>query len=224
MSPRDDILARIRRATGRAEGAPVPTPTYAAKPLIPARGRGTPAELIARFIEMAEEASATISRVKSTDDVPDAIAFYLARESLRSEAVIAPSAEMSALPWERTALTLRQGAATGDDLVSISPAYAGISETGSLMVRSGRTTPYTLNFLPDTHIAVLEASDIVGAYEDAWAKIRPDNEAGAALPRAVTLITGPSRSSDIERTVTIGVHGPRRLHIVLVEDENGEAA
>jgi L-lactate dehydrogenase complex protein LldG len=224
VSARDDILARIRRATGRAEGAPVPTPAYAATPLIPARGRGTPAELIARFVEMAEEASATISRVNSPDDVPGAVASYLAQENLPSEAVIAPSAALSALPWERTALTLRQGAATGDDLVSISPAVAGIAETGSLMVRSGRTTPYTLNFLPDTHVAVLEASDIVGAYEDAWAEMRPDGEAGAALPRTVTLITGPSRSSDIERTVTIGVHGPRRLHIVLVGEANGEAA
>ena len=79
------------------------------------------------------------------------------------------------------------------------------------MVASGPTTPYTLNFLPDNHVAVLKTIDVVGAYEDAWRRI------GRPLPRTVTLITGPSRSSDIERTVTIGVHGPLRLHIILTD-------
>ena len=121
-----------------------------------------------------------------------------------------------------TALVLRRGRAEAGDAVSITPAASGIAETGTLMVRSGPATPYTLNFLPDTHIAVLAAADIVGSYEDAWARMRPAGETGASLPRTVTLITGPSRSSDIERTVTIGVHGPLRLHIVLVGRADGE--
>ena len=119
-------------------------------------------------------------------------------------------------------LSIRKGAATGDDLVSVTPTVAGVAETGSLMVSATPGTPYSLNFLPETHIAVLHADRIVGGYEDAWAKVRRRQETGSALPRTVTLITGPSRSSDIERTVTIGVHGPKRLHIVLVGNAHGE--
>jgi len=69
----------------------------------------------------------------------------------------------------------------------------------------------------------VHADRIVGGYEDAWGHVRGNGETGIALPRTVTLITGPSRSSDIERTVTIGVHGPKRLHIVLVGEIESRA-
>ena len=224
MSARDDILSRIRAATGRTEssGAP-PPPEYANTVLIPARATGTPGELAARFIDMAAEAAATIGRVDAPGEVGPAIAAWLAAEGLGTDLIAAPDPALDA--WGLTAgngLTVRRGIATGDDTVSVTPSVAGIAETGSLLVTAGPGTPYTLNFLPETHIAVLHADRIVGGYEDAWAMVRQHNEKGAALPRTVTLITGPSRSSDIERTVTIGVHGPKRLHIVLVGKADGE--
>jgi L-lactate dehydrogenase complex protein LldG len=94
---------------------------------------------------------------------------------------------------------------------------AGIAETGSLLVASGPGTPQLRHFLPDIHIAALAAERIVGGYEDGWALLRAESARvrNGIMPRAATLITGPSRTSDIERTVQIGVHGPRRLHIVL---------
>ena len=88
------------------------------------------------------------------------------------------------------------------------------------MVHSGPEVANLLHFLPETHIAVLAAAQIVGAYEDAWARLRAAvAETGGVMPRAVTLITGPSRTADIERTPQIGVHGPRKLHIVVVDGE-----
>lgn len=222
MSARDDILERVRGALGRAATAGPPPPDYASHALVPARGRGTPAECVARFVDMARETSATVDRVPAGADVPGAIAAYLARRDLPGRIVVAPA--LDALPWAPAGLDIRRGPAADGDAVSVTPVVAGIAETGTLMVRSGAATPYTLNFLPDTHIAVLYADDIVGCYEDAWARMRPRGETGGALPRTVTLITGPSRSSDIERTVTIGVHGPCALHIVLVGEADGETA
>ena len=63
---------------------------------------------------------------------------------------------------------------------------------------------------------MLRASRIVGPYEDAWDLLR--REIGG-MPRNVMLVTGPSRSADIEQTLELGAHGPRRLHVVLIEDD-----
>ncbi len=218
MTARDDILGRIRTAINRPAGAAPPSaPAYANQPLIPARAQGTPAELTKRFIAMAIEAEISIERVSDVGDVAGSIADWLNAEGLPGRAVISPDPAMDAYGWDTApALEIRRGATRGEDLVSVTPTIAGIAETGSIMVTAGPGTPYTLNFLPETHIAIVHADRIVGGYEDAWARVRPNGETGASLPRTVTMITGPSRSSDIERTVTIGVHGPKRLHIVLV--------
>lgn len=220
MSARDDILGRIRSAIDRpaGTGAP-PPPEYANRALIPRRAQGSPAELTARFVEMATEAEISIGHIADRGAVGRSISDWLSAEGLPARAVMSPDPAMDAYGWENApGLEIRRGAADGSDAVSITPTIAGIAETGSIMVTSGPGTPYTLNFLPETHIAIVHTDRIVGGYEDAWTRVRDTGETAAALPRTVTLITGPSRSSDIERTVTIGVHGPKRLHIVLVSD------
>lgn len=225
MTARDDILGRIRTAINRPAGSgPPPAPEYANRPLIPARAQGTPGELVRRFVEMATEAEISIDQVRHAGEVAPAVAAWLKAEGLPGRAVVSPDPAMDAYGWANTpGLDIRRGATRGDDPVSVTPTIAGIAETGSIMVTTGSGTPYTLNFLPETHIAVVHADRIVGGYEDAWARVRRHGETGAALPRTVTMITGPSRSSDIERTVTVGVHGPKRLHIVLVGDIEGAA-
>ena len=110
-----------------------------------------------------------------------------------------------------------RGAARPGDPVSLTRAFAGIAETGTLMLTSGPAGPTGLNFLPETHMVVVRAGDIAGSYEDAWDRLR-DSRDGEALPRTVNLITGPSRTADIEQTIQLGAHGPRRLHVVLIED------
>ena len=82
---------------------------------------------------------------------------------------------------------------------------------------SGAHNPTTLNFLPDNHIVILRASDIEADYEAVWARLRERYGAGI-MPRTVNLVTGPSRSADIEQKLLLGAHGPRRLHVVIVGD------
>lgn len=225
---RDDILAAVRRATG---GAAAPGREDAAKAfearlaapranLVPARGRGGAAELVARFIAGAEAAAATLTRVVNRTAIPAALADYLAASGLPMAVRAAPA--LQTVPWARQpGLAVTFGRADADTPVSITEAIAGIAETGTLVVPSGPATPTTLNYLPDVSVVVLERARIVGAYEDAWASIRAGAGVdGAFMPRAVNWITGPSRSADIELILLLGVHGPRRLHILLVDGEN----
>lgn len=222
---RNQILSGIRYALGR--GAASAEQREAAQErvrahrrnLIPARARLDHAGQVDLFVQMALEVSATVARVPDLNAVPQAVSEYLAGHNLPAELRVAPDPELDAVPWaERPTLTITRGRARDADAVSLTAAFAAVAETGTLMLVSGSERPTTLNFLPDTHIVVLKKDQVVGAYEDAWDRLRaamPGFEGG--MPRTVNMITGPSRTGDIEQTIQLGAHGPRRLHIVLVE-------
>ncbi len=183
--------------------------------LIPARSRLPHPEQVDLFVQNVEKEFGSVTRVEDMDAVPGAVADYLAAQNLPSAFIMAPHPELQAIPWSaRPLLDIREGRAQASDAVSVQHGFAGIAETGTLMLPSAPERPVTLNLLADTEVVVLRPSAIVGAYEEAWDKLR--TEVGA-MPRNVMLITGPSRSADIEQTLELGAHGPRRLHIVLVE-------
>jgi L-lactate dehydrogenase complex protein LldG len=232
---RADILAGIRRSLKRGRLDPQTEVELRARVathrrnLVPARAAVLDhAAQIDLFIAMAEEVQATVTRVASPAAVPEAVARYLTSENLPAELVMAPDPSLDDIPWEaRPLLRIRRGRAEPDDAVSLTPCFAAVAETGTLMLRSGAQTPTTLNFLPDTHIAVVRADQVVATYEDGWDRLRTAGVVtgvpAPALPRVVNFITGPSRTGDIEQRIVLGAHGPRRLHIVVVEDRR-EAA
>lgn len=221
---RAQILGAVRSSLGRraGDGAAETVAARLANPArgpIPARSDGDHAAQVQLFAEMAELAVARVIRVPALERVPEAVGDYLKSENLPAEVRLAPDPELRDLPWaEQPLLSLSEGPARADDPVSLTCAFAGIAETGTLMLHSGPEGPTTLNFLPETHMVVLKESDVVGPYEDAWDRLR---RAGGGLPRTVNMITGPSRTGDIEQTIQLGAHGPRRLCILLVDD--GEA-
>jgi L-lactate dehydrogenase complex protein LldG len=157
--------------------------------------------------------------VQSLNDVPEEVAQYLANNNLPSQVRMAADPMLAAISWDkRPTLEILTGRAQEPDHVSVTGAFAAIAETGTLMMISGPEHPTTLNFLPDTHILVLRADQVVGPYEEAWDRLRQRSaDTGRGMPRTVNLITGPSRTGDIEQTILLGAHGPRRMHIVLVE-------
>ena len=120
------------------------------------------------------------------------------------------------MPWKgEKNLELKSGPSDGSDETGISHAFAAIAETGTLVMTSGAENPTTLNFLPENHIVVLEASSIAGDLESLMERLRHTYGKGE-MPRTVNLVTGPSRSGDIEQTILLGAHGPRAVHLVLV--------
>jgi len=223
-----EILGAIRRGLKRGplpddqramlEGRLASHPRH----LIPQRAQLPRPEQVALFVRNVEKEFGSVARVPDASAVPAAIAEYLAAQNLPSRFVMAPHPELSALPWsDRPLLAFEQRRAEGSDQVSVQHGYAGVAETGTLMLPSDPARPTTLNILAETEIVVLRASDVVGPYEDAWDRLRErrDAETGGFMPRNVMFVTGPSRSADIEQTLELGAHGPRRLHIVLVDDD-----
>ncbi len=184
--------------------------------LLPARSRLPHPEQINLFVRNVEKEFGSVARVADLSGVPAAVADYLTAHNLPSRLAMAPHPDLQAVPWnERPMLEIREGRAQATDAVAVTQAFAAIAETGTLMLPSAPERPTTLNLLADTAIVVLRASCLVGAYEEAWDKLRAEI---GGMPRNVMLVTGPSRSADIEQTLELGAHGPRNLHVVLVED------
>jgi L-lactate dehydrogenase complex protein LldG len=222
---KDAILGAIRRGLKRG---PLPADQRAMidgrlathpRHLIPARSRLPRPEQVALFVANVEKEFGSVARVAEPDAVPAAIAAYLAQQNLAPRFVLAPHPDLAALPWASAPmLEFEARRAQPDDLVAVQHGYAAIAETGTLMLPSGPERPTTLNILAETEIVVLRASRVVGAYEEAWDLLR-DGRAEGFMPRNVMLVTGPSRSADIEQTLELGAHGPRRLHIILIDDD-----
>jgi L-lactate dehydrogenase complex protein LldG len=218
---RDDILATIRRSLGVTGREPIRRDVIAERlrraprGVIPQRGRLEGAELIALFRSQAEAAFATVAEVGSAMAVPEAVAAFLRGHNLSASLRMGDDLRLRAMSWGETSLAIAHGPSDGGDLNAVSHAFAGVAETGTLVMTSGPENPSTLNFLPDNHIVVLSAGDIAGDYETAWNRLRASHGPGR-MPRTVNMITGPSRSADIEQTLLLGAHGPRRLHIVIV--------
>lgn len=222
MSARDNILARIRGALDRKQPL---TDTEAAKMRSKLREhpRGPmPAmdwDPLVRFPQRCLSLSSTVDTIASLEQLPAAVARYLETNQLTRTAVCWP--QYAGLDWSGSALDVEPRAATGDDLTGITGSYCAIAETGTLMLLSGTDTHSKTSLLPETHIAVVARSRIVRSMEDAWDLLRREHR---QPPRQVAFVSGPSRTADIELTLVLGVHGPYRVHVILLDDIGSDAA
>jgi L-lactate dehydrogenase complex protein LldG len=221
LNAREAIFASIRRSLAvngdeaprrfeveaRLKGAP--------SGVVPKRGQGDLPARLATFKAEAERAQASLAEVAGWADAPAEIARFLRENNCPATLRMGDDPRLAAMPWGETALEVLHGPSDGRDLNAVSAAFAGIAETGTLALVSGADNPTTLNFLPDNHIVVMHRDAILADYESAFAKLRGVYGKGSA-PRTLNFITGPSRSADIEQTLLLGAHGPRRLHIVIV--------
>ena len=226
---REQILGSIRKSLKRG---PVTEPRAAelrakldahARNIIPQRAAGLdPAAQVDLFIRMAEGVQASVVRVKSAAEVPGVVADYLAEKNLPSKLVMTPDPRLDGIPWaKRPLLEIRRGRAEGGDLTGVTACVAAVAETGTLMLTSGPESPTRNNFLPDHHLVVMRRDQVVATYEDGFDRLRaPSKEDGGEWipPRTINFITGPSRTADIEQKIELGAHGPRRLHIILIDE------
>ncbi len=218
---KNEILERLRRHLGcDAEDArrrAVAARLHRHRPvLIPARARVEGEERIALFTEMAEAVRTEVQRLESFAEIATATSRYLRLHNLPQKLVAAPDPLLDGAGWEKQPLLrVRRGNAAPEDAVGMTLAFAGIAETGTLMLVSAPERPVMLAFLPETCIVVLPLSRLDGAYEESWARLR---ELSPLPPRAVNFVTGPSRTADIANALTLGAHGPKRLLVLLVPE------
>ena len=212
---RERILASVRRSLRRAGPLPgsvrdvldrrLDTPAPNLKPALAD-------DSVSLFVRKADAVHARISRVPTLAEVSGVVLRHIEEHGLGESIVAAPGLE--GVQWSNR-LAVERRAARGSDRISVTGAFAGIAETGSVMLLSGPEHPTTLNFLPEDHVVVLRESRIVPHLEDAWTMLREER---GSMPRTVNLICGPSKTGDVELVILEGAHGPRRLHVIVVRE------
>jgi L-lactate dehydrogenase complex protein LldG len=218
---RDNVLGRVRKALGKRERDAAGL--AAAEAIIAGHAQGPrprpPGDRVGRFMQRARDMESTVERIANRAAIPTAVARYLDELQLPPALAAQKShagvcwPEFAALDWTGAGLAIEARPTTGDDRLGITGAFCAIAETGTMVILTGADAPTATALLPDTHVAVVSAERIVDGMEDAFALIRRERR---QLPRAVNLISGPSRTGDIEQTIVLGAHGPFRVHILVV--------
>jgi L-lactate dehydrogenase complex protein LldG len=222
---REKILGRVRDALARSGAARDEAAARRnAEAYVAAHGQGPrprmPDDLVARFMRRATDMESTVARIADRREIPGSVARYLdalelapALAAQRSrQGVCWP--EFADLDWGGAGLAIEPRPTSGDDRLGITGTFCAIAETGTLVLLSGTDTPTGTMLLPDTHVAVVSAARIVAGMEEAFALVRRERH---PMPRAVNLVSGPSRTGDIEQTIVLGAHGPYRVHILVVD-------
>lgn len=219
---RTAVLGRLRRALERDRAAEEAARRVVeerlrrpAPGLIPRRADLPADERIGLFTAQAEAAETKVQRLRRVDEMPGAVETYLRAHNLPMQMVVARDPWLERADWRSSMIEIRHGRAEETDGVGLTSAFAGIAETGTLMLLSDERTPTTVAFLPDNVIVALPSARVLRAYEDGFALLRKEH---GALPRSVNLVTGPSRTGDIEQTILLGAHGPRRLLVLLIDE------
>jgi L-lactate dehydrogenase complex protein LldG len=224
-SSRDTVLGRVRQALGKTRADPAALAE--AQAYIDAHARGPvpafDADRVSRFSRRASDMESSVARIAGRNDIPAAVADYLSKLSALALALPAGAEksgrgvcwpEFADLDWARSGLSVEVRPTIGDDLLGITGVFCAIAETGTLVIVAGAETPSATTLLPETHVAVVPVDRIVDTMEDAFALIRLEL---GRVPRAINLISGPSRTGDIEQTIVLGAHGPFRVHILVVD-------
>ena len=168
--------------------------------------------LIDRFVAKLEAVNGTIDLVNSYEEVPPAVEQYLKDQNLSTELLMNDSEFLNRFDWPNS-WQIHHRTATKHDKVSLTDAACAIAETGTIVCTSSPSSSSTCLFLPDNHIVVFTAGQLVRHLEDAVELLSEETFKNS---RGIHMITGPSKTADVEQTIQYGAHGPRRLHAIVI--------
>lgn len=199
MSSRDEILSSIR--SRRLIQTPRPGP-YRAPP--------TEGDLAESFVKKLSAQYADVRVLDSMADVPDAIADILRGRNMAAQIHIPPDSELASLALPNVEVK-REPPGQFDAAVTF--ASFAIAETGTLAYAAGKGSPASWHFRPVLEIAIVRAGTVVAELEDVLTALR----AKGGLPSTLNLVSGPSRTGDIEQTMELGAHGPKNLAALVLK-------
>jgi L-lactate dehydrogenase complex protein LldG len=196
---RDAILQEI--AKGRSASRPVPDyalPAWTADPA-------------SHFMEKARASVASVHEVSATDELPAKIWSLMSAANLPLRLHLPAVSPLNALPWDRApGLALSAEPPSGVDS-ALSAADYGIAETGTLVFFSGPKSASSWHFRPGREFMLIRRVCILPRFEDVIGLLALEPR----MPATLNLVTGPSRTADIEQTIELGAHGPREVHILI---------
>jgi L-lactate dehydrogenase complex protein LldG len=194
LTSREEILGAARAALHRQKGDPVPAPP----PVILSAGPRD--KLVEQFTAALEKLAGKVVLVDSWDEA------WLAVHKALNQRTFVASPKMGGAGFSREAIAFTDAGVTSADY--------GLADTGSLVIFTESNESRLLSLLPPCHIAVIERSKIVPSLDDVY-RLRP---LPGAESSAMVVITGPSRTADIEMRLVRGVHGPGEIHVIVVDD------
>jgi L-lactate dehydrogenase complex protein LldG len=191
LTSREQILSNTRDALDRRPGDPIPPPPPVLLREAPTGG------LVAQFRKALEALAGKVVVVKTAEEAKSAIV-----EALNGRTFIQASE-----PFSREAMAQIE--------VGITSADYALADTGSLVIFTESHESRLLSLLPPCHIAVIDSSRIVPSLDDVL-RLRPTPGDGSS---AMIVITGPSRTADIEMRLVRGVHGPGEIHVIIIDSD-----
>ena len=222
MANRVEFLESIRHRTRTGKYKPTHAPDIAWTPKGEPRERELIQDLPARFLEELEALEGSGERVGSVEEVRDYV-LSLAQEKGAKRLVRWDDEELERLDVDRPLTEAEVEVAVWRDLndfrevsveadIGLTTAEWAVAETGSLILAGGPGRGRTVALLPPTHVAVIPVERVLSTVSEAIEKYAE----AEGLPANVCFHTGPSRSGDIEMSLTIGMHGPGDVRVVLV--------
>jgi L-lactate dehydrogenase complex protein LldG len=245
MATRAEFLARIGREVGKASGlfaastAPRPGNPVEAAGLVRRQMAERWPQALERFREEFERVAGVFHRVARLEEVPDVVLAIAREKSARGVVAwdppslgldLRPSLREEGLtvsvvaPSERgDAARLRHRAEAARAELGVTGVDFALAETGTLILLSGAGRPRSTSLLPATHVAVFDRRRLLESLEQVGVMLEALHaDPGRSMTGAmINFITGPSRTADIELTLTRGVHGPKEVHAVFVDQAVG---
>jgi L-lactate dehydrogenase complex protein LldG len=196
MTPRDQLLTRVRGALGRSPGAPVPEPPPVRLHLPESPLAERPAQFTAALTALAGK----VHIVKTLDDARGTV------ERIVNGRTFISTMGPKALPDGQASLNTAE--------VGINFADYALADTGSLVFLSESHQSRLISLLPPVHIAIVARNKILSGLDELYTLVPQP----AANSSSMVIVTGPSRTADIEMRLVRGVHGPGEVHVIIVED------